>query len=89
VYACFGIFISCLPKVTTILGHPWQTKFRGKLNVGKIRATISLHREGSKRRANYKHILLQQPLARTERSFTALQSVACVKKADTCGSPHA
>jgi len=33
VYACFGIFISCLPKVTTILGHPWQTKFRGKLIV--------------------------------------------------------
>jgi hypothetical protein len=31
VYACVGIFISCLPKVTTILGHPWQTKFRGKL----------------------------------------------------------
>ena len=29
---CFGIFISCLPKVTPILGHPWQTKFRGKLN---------------------------------------------------------
>jgi len=33
VYACFGIFISCLPKVTSILGHPWQTKFRGKLIV--------------------------------------------------------
>jgi hypothetical protein len=33
VYACFGIFISCLPKVTLILGHPWQTKFRGKLTL--------------------------------------------------------
>ena len=28
VYACFGIFISCLPKVT----YPWQTNFRGKLS---------------------------------------------------------
>ena len=33
VYACFGIFISWLPKVTLILGHPWQTKFRGKLTM--------------------------------------------------------
>lgn len=32
VYACFSIFISCPLKVTPILGHPWQTKFRGKLN---------------------------------------------------------
>jgi type IV secretory pathway VirD2 relaxase len=36
VYACFGIFISCLPKVTLILGHPWQTKFRGKLIINKV-----------------------------------------------------
>jgi len=38
VYACFGIFISCLPKVTSILGHPWQTKFRGKLRLRIKRA---------------------------------------------------
>jgi hypothetical protein len=30
VYACFDNFIFCLAKVTSILRHPWQTKFRGE-----------------------------------------------------------
>ena len=32
VYACFGLFISCLPKSDSILCHLWQTIFRGKLS---------------------------------------------------------
>jgi hypothetical protein len=31
VYACFDNSIFYLPKVTSILRHPWQTNFRGKL----------------------------------------------------------
>jgi hypothetical protein len=31
VYACFDNFIFYFPKVTSILRHPWQTKFRGNL----------------------------------------------------------
>jgi len=33
VYELLEIFISCLPKVTSILRHLWKTKFQGKLNV--------------------------------------------------------
>jgi len=33
VYELLEIFISCLPKVTSILRHLWKTKFQGKLNL--------------------------------------------------------
>jgi len=32
VYELLEIFISCLPKVTSILRHLWKTKFQGKLS---------------------------------------------------------
>jgi hypothetical protein len=40
--ACLGIFISRLPKVTSILRHPWQAKFRGKLNTQSSQSFIYL-----------------------------------------------
>jgi len=36
VYACFGIFLPSLPKVTSILSYPWQTKFRGNLKNSNV-----------------------------------------------------
>jgi predicted membrane-bound mannosyltransferase len=48
VYACFDNFIFYLPKVTSILRHPWQTKFRGKLSDAHtvIPMTISISPQG-------------------------------------------
>lgn len=61
------------------------------INFAKIQAAISprmaVHMKEGKRRAIHKHILLQKPLAHSEYAFVAIQSVACVKKADTWSSP--
>jgi len=42
VYELLEIFISCLPKVTSILRHLWKTKFQGKLIQDKV-ALLSNH----------------------------------------------
>ena len=37
-HACYDNFIFYLPKVTSILRHPWLTKFRGKLSLPATRS---------------------------------------------------
>ncbi|OZA39005.1 MAG: addiction module antidote protein, HigA family [Hydrogenophilales bacterium 17-64-34] len=45
VYSCFGIFfIFPLPKLTSILRHPWKTIFRGKLSIQSAVFEIRLYR---------------------------------------------